>query len=353
MAIKVLVVDDSAFMRQVLTRMLEEDREHGIEVVAIARDGADALAKIAAFKPDVVTLDVDMPNMDGLECLAKIMSDSPLPVIMVSSFTIAGAEPTLKALELGAIDYITKPSVSVPELLNTIKEDLIKKVLTASAIKPTKLKTINDQTSVKPQPASTSEIVNLTSLELLAIGSSTGGPRALYYLLPLLPKNFPLGVVIAQHMPKEFTKVFAQRLDTLCQVEVREAVDGDQIKPGLVLIAPAGKQTAVVRNGNGLKVVITEEPVLLFKPSVDYLFDSIAKCCKDKVIGLIMTGMGSDGAIGMKKMRDAGARTIAESEDSCVVFGMPRVAIEMGGAEFVESLPLIFPKIEAILTQKA
>ena len=185
----------------------------------------------------------------------------------------------------------------------------------------------------------------------MAIGSSTGGPRALYYILPQIPANFPLGIIIAQHMPKEFTSIFAQRLNSLCQVEVAEAKDGDRITPGKVLIAPSGKQTTIVKEKNEFIVKTSYEPNLLYKPSIDHLFKSINQACPGRVLSVILTGMGGDGAIGMKEMRDLGARTIAEAEESCVVFGMPRVAIEMGGAEYVESLPNILPRILKLMMQ--
>ncbi|HPT86600.1 MAG TPA: chemotaxis response regulator protein-glutamate methylesterase [Bacillota bacterium] len=349
MAIRVLIVDDSAFMRQVILKMLQE--YPGIAVVATAKDGLDALAKIEVYQPDVITLDVDMPNMNGLECLAQIMERFPRPVIMVSSLTIEGAEPTMKAMELGAVDFVTKPSITDPQLLENIKDDLIQKVKVASTVKTSQLKKVTAPSFGLAVMKQNEEVIaNPHQLELLAIGSSTGGPRALYYLLPQFPKNFPLGIIIAQHMPKDFTSVFAKRLNSLCRLEVVEAKDGDRLEPGLVLVAPAGSQTRVVRGADGLRVAVTEEPKLLYKPSVDYLYKSVAETCKEKSLSVILTGMGSDGAVGMKQLRNLGARTIAEAEESCVVFGMPRVAIEIGAAEYVESLPQIFERIMQIVT---
>lgn len=353
MAIKILVVDDSAFMRQLITKMLEGDAE--LDVVAFARDGIDALNKIGLYQPNVITLDVEMPNMDGLQCLAKIMEQHPMPVLMLSSLTKAGAEPTIKALELGAVDYITKPSTTDATLINQLREELIQKVKAAAKIRPNNLKRVLPQSDFfaipKPHLEIAPKIQNRTQLELVAIGSSTGGPRALYYVLPQIPADFPLGIIIAQHMPKEFTGIFAQRLNSLCQVEVAEAKDGDRIVPGKVLIAPSGKQTMIVRENEKLIVKTSNEPNLLYKPSVDYLFKSISQSSQGRVLSVILTGMGGDGAIGMKEMRDLGARTIAEAEESCVVFGMPRVAIEMGAAEYVESLPNILPRIFKIIMQ--
>jgi two-component system chemotaxis response regulator CheB len=349
MPIRVLIVDDSAFMRQIFFRMLINDPE--LMVVATARDGLDALKKIEDYKPDVVTLDVAMPNMDGLECLAKIMEKAPLPVIMVSSLTREGAEPTIKAFELGAVDFVTKSSTTQLDNIEDMQHELILKIKTAASVKGAKLGGLSagfygsNRSKLHPR----GEFAKKTDLEMFAIGCSTGGPKALYYLLPLFPPDFPLGIIVAQHMPKDFTGVFAKRLDAICQLEVDEAKHGDSILPGKILIAPSGKQSRVVRDGNSLRVEVSETPELIYKPSVDYLFQSVAESCGGKVLSLLLTGMGADGAAAMKKMRDLGARTIAEAEESCVVFGMPRAAIELGGAEYVESLPNIYSRIAAIL----
>jgi two-component system chemotaxis response regulator CheB len=349
MPIRVLIVDDSALIRQIFFRMLSNDPE--LMVVATARDGLDALKKVEDYKPDVVTLDVAMPNMDGLEFLTRIMENHPLPVIMVSSLTREGAEPTIKAFELGAVDFVTKSSATQLDNFEDIQHELIQKIKTAASIKEANLGKLLvdipgvDRSKLLPRTGFTQK----SDLEMLTIGCSTGGPKALYYLLPLFPKDFPLGIVVAQHMPKDFTGVFAKRLNAICQLEVTEAKQGDQVLPGKILIAPSGKQSRVVREGNSLVIEVSETPELLYKPSVDHLFQSVTESCGGKVLSLILTGMGADGAAGMKKMRDLGARTIAEAEESCVVFGMPRVAIELGGAEYVESLPNIFYRITAIL----
>lgn len=342
MAIKVLVVDDSAFMRQIISQMLTDDPE--INVVGMARDGIDALAKIEAHQPDVITLDVEMPNMDGLLCLAEIIKRFPTPVVMVSSVTCEGAVPTIKAMELGAVDFVAKPANLDHGFIEDIKDELISKVKVAATIKLNRLKQV-EITSHRVRA-----ITNVNDLEVLVMGSSTGGPRALYYFLPQLPKNFPLGIVLAQHMPKGFTAIFAKRLNELCKVEVVEAQDGDQVMAGRVLIAPAGYQTTLKRNNEGLYVKVSEDPQAIYKPSVDVLFSSTAKSVRDKALGIILTGMGGDGAVGMKQMRDLGARTIAEAEESCVVFGMPRVAIEMEAAEYIENLTDIFDRIIMLLS---
>jgi two-component system chemotaxis response regulator CheB len=355
MAIRVLIVDDSAFMRQIFFRLLSNDPE--LTVVATARDGVDALSKIGQYHPDVVTLDVAMPNMDGLECLAQIMHDHPVPVIMVSSLTSEGAEPTIRSLELGAVDYVAKPSTIGTEEIESIQQELIQKVKATAGVAITKLERTGSSwehkklSSVAPQLFSPPLTAAMLDLELLTIGSSTGGPKALYHLLPQLPADFPVGVVVAQHMPKDFTGIFAKRLNVLCQVEVVEGQDGDRIEPGKVLIAPSGRQTRVVRQNDLLVLQVSDQPGMLYKPSVDYLLESIAESCRGQVISIILTGMGSDGAVGMKKLRDLGARTIAEAEESCVVFGMPRVAIELGGAEYVESIFDIYARVCLILEE--
>jgi two-component system chemotaxis response regulator CheB len=348
--IRVLIVDDSAFMRQIFFRLLSNDPE--LTVVGTARDGWDALAKIDQYRPDVVTLDVAMPNMDGLECLTKIMQEQPLPVIMVSSLTVEGAEPTIRALELGAVDYVAKSSTTQFDEIEGLRQELIQKIKVAAMVVVSKLASPANlsKTVVTPNKLPVKMVfTQKPDLDLLVIGASTGGPKALYHLLPLFPADFPLGIVVAQHMPKSFTKVFAKRLDVICRLQVSEAQSGAAIIPGKILIAPSGRQSRVARRDGVLALEVSDEPPLLYKPSVDHLFHSIAVSCRGKVIGVLLTGMGADGANGMKELRDLGARTIAEAETSCVVFGMPRVAIELGAAEYVENLTDIFMRISAIM----
>jgi two-component system chemotaxis response regulator CheB len=349
MAIRVLVVDDSALIRQVLSRIINEDPE--IEVIGFARDGVEALDKVIALKPDVVTLDLEMPRMNGLECLEKIMNTSPLPVIIVSYLAVEGAEHTLTALELGAVDFVTKPSSTDPDAISTIQTDLTQKIKISATIQRSKLKTTQTKTIPSLEPAiKRLNITNPAGIKVIAIGASTGGPRTLSHLLELFPKGFPLGIIVAQHMPKDFTKVFASRLDEHCAMEVSEAKTGDTIKPGRILIAPSGYQTKIVTRHHALEVEVFDQPNLLFKPSVDLLFKSIALACQDKALAVILTGMGSDGAAGMKELRNLGSRTIAEAEESCVVYGMPRVAVELGGAEYIDNLSNIFNRIIDILS---
>lgn len=349
MPIRVLVVDDSALIRQVLSDILNQESD--ITVVGTANDGEDALSKINILKPDVITLDIEMPKMNGLECLTKIMEQSPIPVIMVSYLTTEGAEYTLKALETGAIDFVTKPNAPEPDAasLDKVAIDLIQKIKTASEVHLAK---------IAYQPPKSGPLANRwieinkgLKYDLLAIGASTGGPKALYYLLTQFPEDFPLGVLIAQHMPKGFTGFFAKRLDTYCKLEVMEAKNGDEVKPGRVLIAPAGYQTKLRREGERLVVEVSEEPKLILKPSVNYLFDSIAEVCGSKALAVLLTGMGVDGGSGMQHLHRLGARTIAQDEASCVVYGMPRAAVELGGADYIESLSDIYGRIVNLLRE--
>ena len=350
MPIKVLIVDDSTFMCQILAKMVAEDSE--LTVVGIARDGKEALEKVAELQPDVVTLDVQMPNMDGLKCLVALMEQNPVPVIMVSNFTVSGAEPTVQALEYGAVDFVTKTSLNDTEAIFGIQTELIQKIKVAAKIKVSNLKTADTSKVAKPAKTKLDLLPSsISKIELITIGTSTGGPRALHRLLTLFPKDFPLGFIVAQHMPKDFTQVFAKRLNEQCKMEVAEAKTGDQIKPGKILIAPSGHQTQVLRSKNSLVVEVSDQPNLIYKPSVDHLLKSVATACGGNVLSIILTGMGADGAAGMEQLRKLGARTIAEAEESCVVFGMPRVAIERGGAEYIESLPNIFSRIIDILSE--
>jgi Chemotaxis response regulator containing a CheY-like receiver domain and a methylesterase domain len=347
------VVDDSALIRQVLSDIL--GNEPGITVVGTACDGEEALQKISSLQPDVMTLDVEMPKMNGLECLAKVMVQFPLPVIVVSYLTLKGAEITLKCLELGAIDFVTKPSLKDgdTESQDQMKQELIQKVRVAAGIQIFKLRdflSIADITEIIKEKIALS-INNRPNIELIAIGSSTGGPKALYYLLAQFPKDFPIGMIIAQHMPKDFTSFFAKRLNDYCQLEVAEAKAGDVIKPGQVLIAPSGYQTKLRRVGNSLVVEVSEEPKLILRPSVDYLFNSIAESCKDRALGILLTGMGVDGGLGMQHLRKLGSRTIAQDEKSCIVYGMPKAAVELGGAEYIENLADMYARIVKIINE--
>ena len=328
--IKVMVVDDSPFMQRVLKKLLESDPD--IEVIETASDGIDMLEKLKKVRPDVITLDVEMPKMDGLKALEKIMEmKDPIPVIMVSSLTTEGAETTLKALELGAIDFIPKPSSMFSLSMEKIKDDLIRKVKTAAKVdvKLIKIKRLVEATRKRViKPKKTEE----KRYDVVLIGISTGGPPALQRLLPELPKDLPTGIVIAQHMPPGFTKSLAERLNRMSSIEVKEADDGDPIKPGTVLIGKAGYHVKFRKRFGKHVVRITEEPKdALYHPSVDVMFESALETFDyGKVLAIIMTGMGSDGSKPLKKMKEKGFKIIAESKETCAIFGMPRAAIETG-----------------------
>ena len=330
--IKVLIVDDSALMRELLTTILSSDPQ--ITVVGSAGDPFAAREKIKTLNPDVLTLDIEMPRMDGLTFLEKLMRGHPMPVIMISSLTDKGAETTLRALSLGAVDYISKPKLDISDGTIMQAEDIIAKVKTAAKAK------IRVRTALPAPPAESSpKAYNFSAThKVVAIGASTGGTEALKELLSSLPADFP-GIVIVQHMPEAFTGPFSQRLDSLCRIRVQEASDGDRILQGHALLAPGGHQMAVVRRGAEYAVrVYRGERVNRHIPSVDVLFNSCARQLGKNALGVILTGMGADGAQGMLEMKRAEAHTIAQDESTCVVFGMPKEAIRLGGVDQV--LPL-------------
>lgn len=329
MAIRVLIVDDSATARAVLADILGSDPM--IEVVGTASDAYIARDKIVELKPDVICLDVEMPRMDGITFLKRLMHYMPLPVIMVSSLTQAGAKTTLQALESGAVDFVPKPHSHIYDGKDEMRDELISKIKIAAKVR------------VKKRVLGNVQQANMTSLaettnKILAIGASTGGTEALKEVLMGLPRNAP-GTVVVQHMPANFTGAFAQRLDSLCAMEVREARNGDSIIPGLVLIAPGDYHTVVRRSGARYYVEIgSGDKVSGHRPSVDILFNSVAKIAGSNAIGVILTGMGADGARGLLAMRNSGAKTIGQDEKSCIVYGMPKVAYELGAVE--KQLPL-------------
>jgi two-component system chemotaxis response regulator CheB len=336
--IRVLVVDDMPMVRELLSRGLAMDPM--IEVVATAGDPFEARDRIIEHKPDVMTLDVEMPNMDGVEFLRRLMPQYPIPTVMVSSLTERGKEVTLNALQAGALDFVTKPGSDSGRGLNDMLVELRTKVKIASTANVSHWK--RPRTAVPPdatvhvpvaRPSVTTAIPGRTSEKLIAIGASTGGTEAIREVVTRFPATTP-GVVIVQHMPAGFTRLFAERLNTLCQMEVKEAEDHDPIVPGRILIAPGGRQMAVVRIGAVWQVRVTlGEPVNGHCPSVEVLMQSVADCAGSHAVGVMLTGMGADGADGIKAMRNAGARCFAQDEESCVVFGMPKVAWERGGVE--------------------
>lgn len=330
MAIRVLVVDDSATARAVIREILEKAPD--IEVVAVAPDAYVARDKVVQLKPDVICLDVEMPRMDGITFLRKLMQHMPTPVVMVSSLTRKGAQVTLDALEAGAIDYVAKPHSYIYDGGAEIEKELIEKVRTAA-----KANVQHRALTTPAKPVAYTALAETTQ-KLIAIGASTGGTEAIKEVLTRMPRNSP-GIIIVQHMPASFTGPFAQRLDTLCEIDVREAKDGDSISIGQALIAPGDYHMALRRSGARYYVELGGgDKVSGHRPSVDVMFNSVAKNAGANAVGVILTGMGADGARGMQHMRQCGARTIAQDEKSCVVFGMPKVAIELGGAERIVSL---------------
>lgn len=329
MAIRVLIVDDSATARAVLHDILDSDSS--IEVVGTASDAYIARDKIVELRPDVVCLDVEMPRMDGITFLKRLMHYMPIPVIMVSSLTQSGAKTTLAALEAGAVDFVAKPHSHIYDGKEEMRDELIAKIKSASKAK------VHQHILRDIGQANTTSLVETTN-KILAIGASTGGTEALKDVLMGLPRNAP-GTIVVQHMPANFTGPFAERLNSLCAVEVREARNGDSITPGLVLIAPGDYHMVVRRSGARYYVEIgSGEKISGHRPSADVLLNSVAKIAGANAIGVILTGMGADGAKGLLAMRNAGAKTLGQDEASCVVYGMPKVAYEIGAVE--KQLPL-------------
>ncbi len=337
--IKVLVVDDSTFMRKTISTMLSSDSR--MTVVGQARDGEEAIQQVGALQPDVVTLDVEMPGMNGLEALKKIMEIRPLPVIMVSSLTEEGAKETLKALELGAVDYLPKQLDGVSTNIVAIQQELIAKIIAAAGSAGKLARPNGSRPKPLPLPTlSQSALSVMRGNKIVAIGCSTGGPKALQDVLPLFPKDFPAGILVVQHMPKYFTKPFAERMNQLCQIEVREAEDGQTIAPGVAYMAPGGLQMRVTRR-SALDVSIALSPNRenhLHAPSVDIMMQSVAEIYSGRGIGVILTGMGHDGLEGMKAIKGAKGRTVAQDEATCVVYGMPKAVVDGGYADKVVPL---------------
>ncbi|HEV2702307.1 MAG TPA: chemotaxis response regulator protein-glutamate methylesterase [Steroidobacteraceae bacterium] len=342
--IKVMVVDDSAVARQVVVGML---REHpGVEVIAAVSDPIFAMQRMQAQWPDVILLDVEMPRMDGITFLKQIMAERPTPVIICSTLTEAGAPTTLEALAAGAVTIITKPRVGLQHFLRDSAEELTEAIRVAARANVKRLATRAARPTAAPIKNSADVILapareramTQTTERVVVIGTSTGGTQALQEVLVDLPAVSP-GIVIVQHMPSHFTAAFAARLDGMCNIEVREAKHNDRVVPGCALIAPGGRHMLLMRSGAQYHVEIKDgPPVSRHRPSVDVLFRSAAKCAGPNALGIIMTGMGDDGARGLKEMRDAGARTIAQDEASCVVFGMPKEAIRLDAAERIAPL---------------
>lgn len=337
--IRVLVVDDSAFVRKALARIFTAEPE--MEVAGTASSGEEAVEKVLELQPDVVTLDIIMPGMDGLETLRAIMAKRPTPVLMLSQLTKQGADLTLRALELGALDFVDKSSAGMMDFLD-LAQEVVSKVRTLAGSRPVCLNT-EPHAAARPRPGGRHDVV--------AIGASTGGPLALQMVLPKFPGDIPFGLLVVQHMPRGFTGAFSKRLDTICSIEVKEAEEGDEVRPGLALVAPAGlqmtiQQTKTSNAGNRYEVRLSVDPMeALHRPSADVLFRSVADMCGRRAIGVIMTGMGSDGAAGLRSIREKGGFTIAQDEATSAIFGMPRAAIENGAADIVSPVTSIADEI--------
>lgn len=337
--ITVLCVDDSALMRQIMTEIINSHPD--MEVVATAPDPLVARDLIKKFNPQVLTLDVEMPRMDGLDFLEKLMRLRPMPVVMVSSLTGKGSEVTLRALELGALDFVTKPQLGIREGMLAYSEMIAEKIrMAAKARLP--------QRSASSEPTKIIQHTPILSSEkLIAIGASTGGTEAIRQVLQPLPATSP-ALLITQHMPPGFTKSFAERLNKLCQITVKEAEDGERVLPGHAYIAPGARHLELVKSGANYQVRLNDGPsVNRHRPSVDVLFRSVAQYAGRNAVGVILTGMGNDGAAGMLAMHQAGAYTLAQNEASCVVFGMPREAIAMGGVDEVVDLSQVSQRMLA------
>jgi two-component system chemotaxis response regulator CheB len=333
--IGVTVVDDSAVVRQVISDTLA--RERSIEVLAAVADPIFAMQRMRARWPDVIVLDVEMPRMDGITFLKKIMAERPTPVVICSTLTVAGAETTMQALAAGAVTIVAKPRTGVRNFLLDASADLVDAVRAAARANVRNLRPRSpaEVAGVAQAPAAG---LRETTERVVALGTSTGGTQALEFVLSALPRNCP-GIVAVQHMPEKFTAAFSQRLDQVCAIEVKEAQDNDRVLPGRALIAPGGRQMTLKRSGALYYVEVrSAPPVNRHCPSVDVLFRSVARSAGKNALGVIMTGMGHDGARGLLEMREAGAQTAAQDEASCVVYGMPKEAIKLGAADKV--LPL-------------
>ncbi|MEE4279548.1 MAG: chemotaxis response regulator protein-glutamate methylesterase [Halieaceae bacterium] len=356
MTIKVMIVDDSAVVRQVLTQQL--DGIQGIKVIASATDPIFAMKKMAEQWPDVIILDIEMPRMDGITFLKKIMAEHPTPVVICSTLTERGAAVTMEAMASGAVDIITKPKAGLKAFLSEHKAQLIDAIKAAAMARvrgarapaapaAARLQTPSPKLSADAVLASSTKPMSETTDRVVAIGTSTGGTQALERVLVQLPRDAP-GIVVVQHMPEQFTAAFAKRLDSVCQITVKEAEMGDRVMPGLALIANGGKHLILRRSGAQYRVELKDGPLISrHRPSVDVLFRSVANSAGPNAVGIIMTGMGDDGASGMREMHDAGAYTIAQNEATCVVYGMPKEAVKAGGVDIevpIDDIPRLLLK---------
>ena len=352
---RVIVVDDSALVRSLLAEII--NRQPDMECIGTANDPLVAREMIREKNPDVITLDVEMPKMDGIDFLGRIMRWRPMPVLMISTLTERGAEVTMRALELGAVDFVAKPRVGVANGLNQLSTEIVEKIrIAASAhvhrmVKPAASAAESATTGAPKPPVSSATLLGKLSTEkLIAIGASTGGTEAIKEVLIQMPADAP-AIVITQHMPPGFTTSFAARLNSLCQITVKEATHGERLLPGHAYIAPGGKQFSISRSGANYVAVVDEQapPVNRHKPSVEVLFKSVAQFAGRNAFGVMLTGMGADGATAMREMKDAGSYNYVQDEASCIVFGMPREAIAHGAADEVLPLTQIAPALLAKL----
>ncbi len=348
MTVKALVVDDSAFFRRRIIELLNSDDD--IEVIGSAANGQEAVKMTTALKPDVITMDIEMPIMDGITATREIMSTNPTPILMFSSFTFDGAKATLEALEAGAMDYLPKrfediagnKKQAVLEFKNIVKRLACKRTVKVTAhAKPSSVSRVRSQRLENKSPLKTSKSVRKANSKyaILAIGASTGGPVALQKMLTLLPANFPVPIVVIQHMPAAFTPTFAERLNQLSKLRVKQAEHDETLKAGTIYIAPGGMQMLLKKKSDNFTVVITKsKPGILFKPCVDITFQSLAISCRSDVMSIILTGMGSDGCKGAADLKQKGATVWAQNEESCVVYGMPAAIVDAGLADEVLSI---------------
>ena len=343
--VNVFIIDDSAVVRKVLTEVLAADP--GLRVLGAASDPIFAMQKMQSKWPDVIVLDLEMPRMDGITFLRKIMKERPTPVVICSTLTEGGADATMQAVAAGAAEIVAKPKMGLKAFLQDERARLLGAVKAAARADPNKLRPKKTARKAAPLPKQSAEVilpaahgtgVRTTTERVVAVGTSTGGTQALERVLTALPRVAP-AIAVVQHMPERFTQAFAERLNKLCEVEVREAAHGDRLVPGRVLIAPGGRHMLLRRSGAQYHVDVVDGPVVnRHRPSVDVLFRSAANCAGGNALGIIMTGMGDDGAIGIEEMHEAGSHTIAQDEASCVVFGMPKEAIKRGAIDDVVSL---------------
>ncbi len=327
--IKVLVADDSAFMRKAISMMIERDEE--IKVIGLARNGQEAVEKVRLLKPDVLTLDIEMPVLDGLDVLRVLMKENPLPVLMISSLTKEGADATLEALSLGAADYIPKGLSYVSMDIVKLEQEIIAKIKSVA-----KRRSVFQRLSI--QRKNYKPVIKTSGYKrkfpVIAIGSSTGGPGILQKLLTEIPKNIPSSILIAQHMPAGFTKTFSHRLDTLSKISVKEAEDGEKIKDGFAYIAPGNKQMSLKKNGAQIFISVTEEPSdTLYRPSVNFLISSVADIFGSSALSIILTGMGNDGLEGVRKLKKKNGYSIAQDESTSIIYGMPKAIVDSGLAD--------------------